>query len=103
MDTHRILAELRQVPAIADVPEDQLMWLAGKLTEVTFPAGAIISREGGPADSFHILLEGEFQLTGTITQDGRVFVSKAGDIVGKLPYSRLTHWPGNFRAMTPGR
>jgi signal transduction histidine kinase len=103
-DISRIVEELKQVPALADVPEDQLSWLASKVTERTFPAGEIISIEGGPADSFHIMLEGEFQLRpSNDAQDGRVFISRAGDIVGKLPYSRLTHWPGNFRALIPGR
>jgi signal transduction histidine kinase len=103
-DTNSILEELRHVPAIADVPEDQLLWLASKLREVTFPAGEILAKEGGPADSFHILLEGEFQFRReSDPQDSRVLISKVGDIVGKLPYSRLANWPGSFRALTSGR
>ena len=103
-DTNRILEELRTVPAIGDLPKDQLTWLASRLKEVTFPAGALIGSAGDPADSFHILLEGEFQLRpGSDSQDTRVWVSKAGEIVGKLPYSRLTHWPGSFHAITAGR
>jgi signal transduction histidine kinase len=102
-DTNRIVEELKQIPALTGVPEDQLVWLASRVTERKFDAGEIISTEGGIADSFHIMLEGEFQLRPTDSQDGRVFVSRAGEIVGKLPYSRLTHWPGNFRALIPGR
>jgi signal transduction histidine kinase len=103
-DTSRIVHEMRSVPAIADLPEEELVWLAERLTETSFPAGAVLSTEGGPADSFHILLEGEFQLRReSDPRDARVFVSKAGEIVGKLPYSRLTVWPGSFRAITPGR
>ena len=103
-DKNSILEELRHVPAIADVPEEELLWLASKLKETTFGAGEILAKEGGPADSFHILLEGEFQFRcDSDPQDTRVLISKVGDIVGKLPYSRLTHWPGNFRALTPGR
>jgi signal transduction histidine kinase len=103
-ESNRILEELRHVPAIADVPEDQLLWLASKLTERTFPEGEVLAQEGGDADSFHILLEGEFQFRReSDPQDSRVLISKVGDIVGKLPYSRLTHWPGSFRSLTPGR
>jgi signal transduction histidine kinase len=103
-DTNRIREELRHVPAIADCPEDQLVWLASKMQERTFPAGEVLAQEGGDADSFHILLEGEFQFRReSDPSDSRVLVSKVGDIVGKLPYSRLTHWPGSFRALTPGR
>lgn len=104
MDTNRILDDLKRIPSIGDLPESELIWLANKLREVKFPAGEILAAEGGVADSFHILLEGEFQLRReSDSQDTRVLVSKAGDIVGKLPYSRLTHWPGTFRAITPGR
>jgi signal transduction histidine kinase len=100
----RIVQEMRLIPAIADLPEEELVWLAERLRESSFPAGTVLSTEGGPADSFHILLEGEFQLRReSDPQDARVFVSRAGDIVGKLPYSRLTVWPGSFRALTPGR
>ena len=103
-ETDRILKELKTVPAIADLPDDQLTWLADKLTEISFPPGEILAEEGGPADSFHILLEGEFQLRKeSDPQDTRVFVSKAGEIVGKLPYSRLTVWPGTFRSISPAR
>ena len=100
----RILEELRNVPALKDLPEDNLIWLAGKLKEVKFQPGVILAKEGGDADSFHILLEGEFHLRfESDPQDSRVFVSKAGEIVGKLPYSRLKQWPGTFRSITPGR
>jgi signal transduction histidine kinase len=103
-DTKRILEELRRVPVIADLPEEQLTWFASKLKEVTIPAGHVVSQEGGDANSFHVLLEGEFQLRREgDSQDSRVWVSKAGDIVGKLPYSRLEKWPGTFRSVTPAR
>ncbi|HSP07401.1 MAG TPA: ATP-binding protein [Acidobacteriota bacterium] len=103
-ESDRILRELRQVPAIADVPQNELAWLTSRLKEMTIEAGEVLSKEGGPADSFVILLEGEFHLRReSDSQDTRVFVSRAGDIVGKLPYSRLTHWPGTFRAITAGR
>lgn len=103
-ESERILRELRQFPAIADVPDSELVWLASRLKEMTIEAGGVLSKEGGPADSFCILLEGEFHLRReSDSQDARVFVSQAGDIVGKLPYSRLTQWPGTFRAITAGR
>jgi signal transduction histidine kinase len=103
-DIQRLVEELRHVPPIADLPEHDLIWLASNLTERTFPAGAILAQKGGPADSFHIVLEGEFQLRfESDPHDTRVYPSRAGEIVGKLPYSRLTHWPGTFRSNTPGR
>ena len=103
-DLIRRLEELRNIPALKDVPENELLWLAPKLTEQNLPAGGILVKDGEPADSFNILLEGEFELRpGDDVSNGRAWVSKAGDITGKLPYSRLTVWPGSFRALVPAR
>src|SRR5262245_680591 len=103
-DTQRILQELKHNTHLKDVPENELLWLAERLTEHTFAAGEIMAKEGGAAVTFDILLEGQFQLRReSDSVDARVFVSRGGDIVGKLPYSRLTIWPGTFRALTPAR
>src|SRR5215468_392264 len=103
-DLTKRIEEMRQVPALRDVPENELQWLAPKLIELSFPAGAFVTKDGEPADSFHILLEGEFELRpGDSPSSGRSWVSRAGDITGKLPYSRLTVWPGSFRAVIPAR
>jgi signal transduction histidine kinase len=102
-DPNPILDELRKVAVIADVPESELIWLSGNLKEIIVAAGEILAVKGGPADTFHILLEGEYHFRYEDPQDFRVYVSKAGDIIGKLPYSRLTQWPGTVRAIHGGR
>lgn len=100
----RIVDELRGIPAIADVPEEELSWIADKVTEVSFREGQLIGNEGDPADAFYILLEGELQIRReSDPQDQRVTFFKAGNIGGKLPYSRLATWPGTIRAVTQGR
>jgi signal transduction histidine kinase len=102
-DIKKRIEEMRRIPALADVPQNEIEWLAPKLTEHVFAAGEIAVKKGHPADSFDILLEGEFQIRPGSDTDGRAWISRAGDIVGKLPYSRLTAWPGDFRAVTASR
>ena len=100
----RIAQELRIVPEIADLPEDALLWLAGKVEEKTFEPGEVLTKEGEPADTFMILLEGECQLRlQSGFQDNRVWNMEPGEIGGKLPYSRLTKWPGTVRALVRSR
>src|SRR5262249_46657488 len=104
LDTKSILQELRGVPALADLPEEQLTWLATRVEERTFNPNEIMALEGHPADLFFILLDGEIQYRReSDPQDPRVFISTPGTIGGRLPYSRLTHWKGTARAVTAVR
>ena len=100
----RFVQELRIVPEIADLPEDVLGWLAERLDEKMFSAGEIVGKQGDPANTFYVLLEGELHFRReSDSQDMRVYVMKPGEIGGKLPYSRLTNWPGTLRAVATSR
>jgi signal transduction histidine kinase len=100
----RILKDLRGVSAIKDLPEEQLVWLSKNLIEVRFEKGEIIAQEGNAAENFSILIEGEYHFRReSDPQDTSVYVVKAGDIGGRLPFSRLRYWPGTIRAAVPGR
>ncbi len=96
--------ELRGVSIFEDLPEDNLQWLAAQMTLVTVEPGEAFLREDSPADRLFVILEGE--LRGTRESDGsdsRVFVAKAGQVTGMLPFSRLTHFPLTTRAIVRSR
>ncbi len=100
----RILKDLRSFPPISDLTDDQLMWLVPRLQEIQFSPGEVLAKEGSPADKFYFLLEGEFEYRfDSGTPDERVYIAKPGNIGGRLPFSRLTHWNGTFSAITTGR
>ncbi len=100
----KIAQELKIVPEIADVPDDELIWLADRVKETTLSIGEIVSKEGEPADTFAILLEGNLQFRReSDSHEFRVWDMEPGEITGKLPYSRLTHWPGTVRAAALSR
>ncbi|HET6266782.1 MAG TPA: ATP-binding protein [Acidobacteriota bacterium] len=92
--------ELKGIRAVGDLPEEELTWLAKHLTEVRIAAGECVGHEGDPADSFYVFLEGEIHLRReSDPADTRVLMAKAGEFGGKLPFSRLTQWPGTGRAV----
>lgn len=94
-----VVNELREVPVFADLPEDQLAWLAERFEEMRFEAGQVFAREGEPIEYLLVLLEGELRFQ---RQDA-VFRVMPGQVSGLLPYSRLTHARGIGRAVLPSR
>jgi signal transduction histidine kinase len=96
-------AELLRVPAFADLPEDQIAWFLGQSQEVSFQAGDTYVRQGDPADAMFVILEGEFQWRGEFGGETIMLTSKAGDVTGVLPFSRMKQFAGTGRAMTAGR
>lgn len=98
-----VVGELRRNPVFADLPEDQLAWLAERFEEIRFEAGEVFAREGEPVEYLVVLLEGELRLQRPDSPDGPTFTVMAGQVSGLLPYSRLTHYPGIGRAVRPSR
>ncbi len=99
-----LVQELRLVPVLHDLPEEQLAWFAAQCRVVDYQPGDVIVQEGDPADTMFVLLAGETQTRRDKTAvDGRVVVNRAGDITGMLPFSRLTHFPVTARAVARTR
>ena len=96
-------SELRRVPAFADLPDDQLAWFLSQSQEIVVKAGDTYARQGDPADTMFVILEGQFQWRGEIGGETFVFSSKLGDITGVLPFSRMTHFVVTGRAVSDGR
>ncbi len=83
--------DLRQVSAISEVPEEQLLWLIQNSHVERIPVGGFIFTKGDPIDKLYILLEGEVDIK--IEQNGNYkLVAKVhkNGISGSLPYSRAT-------------
>ena len=58
-----MLDELRQVPLLADLPEEDLERLYEMAETVSVPAGQLVLREGDTGDALYIVLEGELEVT----------------------------------------
>jgi CRP-like cAMP-binding protein len=88
-------ADLRTLPSLADLDDEFLQWIIDNSTYKEYEDGDLILKTGEPADYMMIPFEGAFDLY--MPQNGKyVFVrSWNNEITGLLPFSRMTHAPGN--------
>src|SRR5437667_1027031 len=96
-------SELRRAPAFADLPEDQIDWFLSQSKEMHLKAGDTYVRQGDPADSMFVILEGQFQWRGEFGGETIVLSTKPGDVTGVLPFSRMKQFTVRSRAMPDGR
>ena len=86
------VAELKAIPALQDVPDDQLQWLidSGDVSEMQ--PGELLFDVGDPINTTIIILEGTFRICSM--QGGKLrelAVVKKDGITGYLPFSRATN------------
>src|SRR6478736_1442734 len=96
-------SELLHVPVFADLPDDQIDWFITQSQELHLKEGETYIHQGDPADAMFVVLEGQLQGRGEFGGEALFFSSKAGDITGVLPYSRMKHYTVSGRAVTDCR
>ena len=97
-----LVADLRKVPPFADQPQDDLEWFVCESEERRVEAGGIANKEGAPADTMFVILEGELRARRESgPADGPVFSARAGDVTGVLPFSRMKAFGVTGRAVLP--
>src|SRR6266403_1282688 len=96
-------SELLRVPAFADLPEEQIAWFLDHSQEIHLTAGETYVRQGDPADSMFVILEGQFQWRGEFGGETVVLSGKPGDVTGVLPFSRMKQFTVTGGAVTDGR
>src|SRR5262249_33466340 len=100
MDKLRSRTELREIPALAGLPDEVFDWLIERGEELRLAANEVYLREGKPADRLVIVLEGELHARVEGPEyDGQIYVIPRGAISGKLPFSRMTHYGATIRAV----
>ena len=95
--------ELRRISVFADLPDDQLTWLAEHMIDRRMDAGEVLARPGDPVRFMTVILEGEIEVRRDGDPGPPIFVARAGQVTGALPYSRLTTFAGTSRAVLPMR
>ncbi|GGH21866.1 ATP-binding protein [Mucilaginibacter phyllosphaerae] len=86
------LNELKAIPALENVPDDQLEWLIAVGETVDFEEGTRIFDKGNPLDKTYVILEGRMRICAE--QNGKmreVTVLKQQTITGYLPFSRAVN------------
>ena len=94
-------AELRKVSMFADLADDELEWIGAHAERIELEAGELFFSPGDPAVWMFIALDGVLQARRDQLGAGSpVFVLRAGDIGGTVPFSRMTAFNATGRAVT---
>jgi signal transduction histidine kinase len=97
-------ADLKVINILADLPDDDLDWIAERCIEQTAEAGQIVFSPGMPAEHMYLMLEGSIDFRRTDRgADAPSFIGRAGDTTGRLPFSRMKTIQGRGRALTHTR
>jgi signal transduction histidine kinase len=96
-------SELLLVPVFAGLPDDQIAWFLSQSQEMNLKAGSVYTRQGDPADTMFVILEGHLQARADRAGDLFVFDIEPGDVKGVLPFSRMKQFKVSLRAETDTR
>ncbi len=99
-----ILSQLKAIPDLSQVPDEQLQWLIDHSELREFQAGERLFGRGDFSQHLFIILEGRiriwFEQNGTSREMGRM---EKDEITGVLPYSRLKEARGNGDVLQKAR
>ncbi len=96
-------SELLRVPVFEGLPDDQLAWFISQVKEVHLMPGDLYARQGDPADTMSVVLDGQLEARGEIAGETIVIPIKPGDVTGVLPFSRMKQFTVSGRAITESR
>jgi len=95
--------ELLRVPVFAGLPEDQIAWFLAQSQILRFTAGDTLMNGGDPADAMFVILDGQLQARGELGGETIIVEVSAGQVTGRLPFSRMKTFTFVARALTDCR
>jgi signal transduction histidine kinase len=99
-----LIADLRKVPAFADLPQDGLQWFVTQTEERRLESGEALVKEESTAEFMFVLLEGEIRgRRESAGGDGPTYTVQAPAVTGLLPFSRMKKVPLTARVVVPVR
>jgi signal transduction histidine kinase len=97
-----LVEALRQVAPLQGLSDEEYLWLATNGTERFVDANTTLFEQGEPANHMSILLKGEVQVQrDRIGASPVMFIGRAGQITGLLPFSRMQTYGGHGVATAP--
>jgi len=97
-----IIEALRIITPLQGLSDAEYEWIASHGTEYVGADGAIIFVEGGPCDRMHLILKGEIHVRRGKGSAAQIFIGRAGQMTGKIPYSRMKTYGGDGYCVGPG-
>ena len=97
-----VAAAIERVVPLHGLSFEDRMWLARHGEEVVAEAGTVLFEEGAPAEKMMLILKGEIHVR-RHNQGGpmALFIGRAGQMTGLLPYSRMKSYGGQGFAISP--
>jgi signal transduction histidine kinase len=96
----KIIAALKKVSHLGGLTEREFEWLGLRGTQRHEAAGTILFHEGEPASKMTIMLKGEIHVRRERGASDALFIGRAGQITGFLPFSRMKGYGGVGYAAT---
>lgn len=96
-----IVAALRTIPPLDGLTDEEYTWLGTHGSERVAEDRDLLFRENEPADSMVFILKGEVQVRRRHAGPMALFIGRAGQMTGKLPYSRMKNYGGDGFAVGP--
>jgi signal transduction histidine kinase len=95
-----LVEALRKVATLQGLNDEEYLWLAERGIERFDEGGATLFQEGDPATTMTIILKGEIQVQRERGM-GALFIGRAGQITGLLPFSRMKQYGGRGYTVSP--
>ncbi len=96
-----IAAALDHIGPLHGLPIEERLWLARHGQEIVAPAGEVLFEEGSPAERMILILKGEIHVRRQRGGPMALFIGRAGQMTGLLPFSRMKGYGGQGFAITP--
>ena len=96
-----IIRALRSITPLEGLSDVEYEWLARHGNERLGETGTLLFREAEPASSMVLLLRGEIHVRRRRSGPMAYFVGRAGQMTGKLPFSRMKGYGGDGYANGP--
>jgi len=90
-----IIDALRTVAPLQGLSDAEYEWLATNGTELVGEDRAIVFSDGTPVDKMHLILKGEIHVRRPNGSAAQIFIGRAGQMTGRIPYSRMKKYGGD--------
>jgi len=96
-----IIEALRTISPLNGLTEEEYGWLASHGSERISDSDALVFNEGEPATHLVFILRGEIHVRRRHSGPMALFIGRAGQMTGKLPFSRMKTYGGDGYTIGP--
>jgi len=91
---YEIVEALERITPLHGLTVEERLWLAMHGEEARAKAGDVLFEEGEPAEQMMLILKGEIHVRRQRTGPMTLFIGRAGQMTGLLPFSRMVGYGG---------